>query len=258
VRALGLGIAAALLLAAVPSTATAEVVQQGSLRVSLDAELSPHALPRARSAPVGIEFSGQILTTDGADPPQLRRIVLRLNRHGRIDTAGLPRCRLDQIQPARTDEARQACGASLVGGGTFKADVALPDQSPYPSNGRILAFNGVLDGRPVIFVHIYGTEPLPTSNVLAFKLSKEGGQFGTKLVAELPQVASDWGFVSGLDLTLRRTFRRKGETRSYLSARCPAPEGFRAAPFTLAHVVFDFEDGRTLGAPLTRSCGVRR
>jgi len=258
VRALKVGVAAALLLAATPSAATPEVVQQGSLRVSVDAKLAPRTLPRHGAAPVGVEFSGRIATTDGTEPPQLRKIVLRLNRHGRIDTTGLPHCRLDLIQPARTEDALRACGSSLVGGGSFQADVALPDQSPYPSDGKILAFNGRLRGRPVIYIHIYGPEPLPISNVLTFELRKDDGQFGSKLVAELPQVAADWGYVSGLDLSLRRTYMRDGRKRSYLSASCPAPSGFRAATYSLARVSFGFGDGRTLSSTLTRSCGVRR
>lgn len=256
-RALKVGIAAALLLAAMPPAATPEVMQQGSLRVSVDARLLPRTLPRLEAAPVGVKFSGRIATIDDTDPPQLRKIVLRLNRHGRMDTAGLPRCRLDLIQPARTEDALRACGSSLVGSGSFQADVALPDQSPYPSNGRILAFNGRLDGRPVIYVHIYGPEPLPISNVLTFELRKDNGRFGRKLVAELPRVAADWGFVSGLDLTLQRTYRRDGRVRSYLSALCPAPGNARSATFTLAQASFSFEGGATLGESLVRSCGVR-
>lgn len=256
-KALKIGVVAGLLLAATPHPANAEVIQKEGLRVSFDAALSPHALPRQGSAPVQASFSGRISSVDGQAPPQLQKVVLRLNRHGRLDPTGLPRCRLEQIQPASTADAKRVCGASLVGRGTFEANVALPDQSPYPSNGTILAFNGSLGGRPVIYIHIYGTEPLPTSNVLAFQIRRDSGRFGTRLVAVLPSVAADWGFVSGINLKLRRTFVRDGRKRSYLSASCPAPTGFRAVSYSLAQVSFEFDDGRTLGSTLTRSCGAR-
>lgn len=256
-RALKVGIAAAALLVAMPASASSEAIQKGGLRVSFDARLSPHALPRKGAAPVQAHFSGDITTSDGEAPPQLRKIVLRLNRHGRIDTAGLPQCSYHQIQPSSTADAKRICGPALVGRGTFRASVALPDQSPYPSNGTILAFNGSFHGRPVIFLHIYGTEPLPTSSVLPFELRRDRGQFGTKLVANLPQVAAEWGFVSGLSLSLRRIFRHGGSTRSYLSASCPAPPGFPGTTFSLAQVSFGFDDGRTLSSTLIRSCGVR-
>jgi hypothetical protein len=239
------------------SIATAEVTQQGTLRVSFEGKIAPHRLPRTTKAPVAVTLAGDIKTTDGADPPQLRTISLAINRNGKLDYRGLPRCNFHQIQPSTTAEAKAACKRSLVGSGTFKANVALPEQSPFPSNGTILAFNGNLHGRPVIYAHIYGTEPLPTSFVLPFAIHQSSGNYATTLIAQLPQVAAEWGFVSGVSLTLRRNFTYKGRRRSYLSAGCPAPAGFPGATFAFARAAFGFEDGMTLSSTLTRSCGVK-
>jgi hypothetical protein len=248
--------AAALLVTAVP--AWGEVAQQGTLRVSFEGGIAPHALPRVGKAPVAVTLAGNIKTTDGQDPPQLRTISLAINKNGRLDYKGLPRCNFHQIQPASTVEAKESCHRSLVGKGTFKANVALPEQSPFPSNGTILAFNGNLHGKPVIYAHIYGTEPLPTSFVLPFHIRQRGGGgYATTLVADLPQVAAQWGFVSGVSLTLQRNFTYNGKRHSYLSAGCPAPKGFPGATFPFAKAAFGFEDGRTLRSTLTRSCGVR-
>jgi hypothetical protein len=38
----------------------------------------------------------------------------------------------------------EACDGSLVGRGHFSADVELPEQTSFPSEGRILAFDGRL------------------------------------------------------------------------------------------------------------------
>jgi hypothetical protein len=160
----------AALLAVGAGIAGAETVQKGNLRVSFTGAIAPHDLPRGGTAPIAVTLSGEIGTTDGRDPPQLRTIGLAINRKGRLDYKGLPRCSFHQIQPATMAEALSSCKRSLVGMGTFKAHVALPEQSPFPSNGRILAFNGTLDGKPVIYAHIYGTRPLPQSFVLAFHL----------------------------------------------------------------------------------------
>ena len=235
----------------------AEVSQRGNLRVSFAGKIAPHSLPRVGTAPVAVSLAGEIKTTDGSKPPQLRTISMAINRNGHLDNHGLPRCNYHQIQPASTAEAKAACGRSLVGTGTFKADVALPDQSPFPSDGKILAFNGNLHGKPVIYAHIYGTEPLPTSFVLPFEIKKAQGDYGTKLVAELPQVAAEWGFVSGVSLTLQRSFVYKGKRRSYLSAGCPAPKGFGGASFPFAKASFGFEDGRTLSSTMRRACAVQ-
>jgi hypothetical protein len=243
---------AALLGAAV--AAQAEISQEGNLRVRFDGGISPHALPRHGTAPVTVSMSGAIETTDGQTPPQLRTIAVAINRRGRLDHHGLPRCNYHQIQPASTAEARASCERSLVGRGTFQADVALPEQSPFPSDGTILAFNGNLHGQAVIYAHIYGTKPLPTSFTLPFHIEKGSGDYATVLVAEMPRVGSEWGFVSGLTLTLGRSFRYRGERRDYLSAGCPAPPGFPGAVFPFARARFAFEGGRTLATTLTRSC----
>ncbi|HEX5714351.1 MAG TPA: hypothetical protein VFX85_13660 [Solirubrobacterales bacterium] len=237
--------------------ALAEVVQNGTLRVSFEGKVAPKQLPRGTKAPVAVTLAGNIKTTDGQDPPQLRTITMAINRNGKLDYKGLPRCNFHQIQPASTIEAKASCKKSLVGTGTFKASVALPDQSPFPSNGQILAFNGNLHGKPVVYAHIYGTEPLPTSFVLPFQIKQGGGNYATTLVAELPQVAADWGFVQGVSLTLQRQFSYKGRTHSYLSAGCPAPKGFPGAVFSFARASFGFEDGRTLSSTMTRDCKVR-
>jgi hypothetical protein len=251
-------VVAALICLALVGIARAEIAQKGNLRVAVGGEISPHKLPREGSAPVSVSISADISTTDRSTPPQLRTVSLAINRNGVIDQRGLPSCRLDQIQPASTPEAREACPGAIVGFGSFRANVSLPEQSPYPSNGEIVAFNGRMHGKPVIFAHIYGTEPLPTSVTLPFELQHHSkGAFGVSLVARLPRVAAQWGYISGVSLTLKRRFRYHGESRSYASAGCPAPKGFPGATFTFAKASFGFAGGKKIDSKLTRSCGVR-
>ena len=244
---------------ATAAIAHAEVTQQGPLRVSFGGQIKPRALPRQGAAPVSVSLSGEIETIDNSTPPQLRTIKMAINRHGHFDYNGLPVCHLHQVQPASTQEARESCPDSLVGNGTFKANVALPDQSPFPQDGKILAFNGTLHGEPVIFAHIYGTEPLPTSFTLPFVLKQSAkGTFATTLIAHLPQVAAKWGYISGVSLRLQRSFRYRGKTHSYVSAGCPAPVGFPGTTFTFARASFGFEGGENLSSAMTRSCGVSK
>jgi hypothetical protein len=251
-----LAAALAVLLAAGSTLASAEVVQKGHLRVSFQGEFSPHALPRQGAAPIAVAIGGRISTTDGSPPPQLRRISLEINRTGRLSAAGLPVCGVRDIQPSTNQGALEACGDSLVGTGSFSANVELPEQAPFPSRGKILAFAGREGGRPVILAHVYGTEPIPTSYTLPFRVGFARGDFGTVLTASLPQVTSDWGFVTGLDLRLNRRFRFHGKRRSYLSAGCPAPAGFPGASFPLVRASFAFAHGATLTSVLNRSCRV--
>lgn len=240
---------------AVPA-ATAEFAQKEGLRVAFDGGIAPRALPRHGEAPVAVTLGGTITTTDGSTPPQLRTISLAINRNGRLDYRGLPACHYHQIQPASTPEAIEACRRSLVGKGRFRAKVVLPEQSPFPSAGKVVAFNGILHGRRVVFAHIYGTAPLPQSQVLAFELGRGKGGYRTTLTAELPRVAAEWGYVSSVSLTLERRFRYRGRPRSFVSGSCPAPSKFTLATFPLARASFGFEDGRVLTATLVRSCKV--
>lgn len=230
------------------------IVQRGPVRVKFDGKLTPQALPRHGAAPVGIAIDARISGTRGGTPPQLRRIAIEINRHGHFSTKGLPVCEERDIQPSTTTGARAACGASLVGEGHFAANVKLPKQSPFPSSGKVLAFNGHLHGKPAILAHIYGTQPVPTSIVLAFSIRKSRGTYGTVLETSLPGATGNWGYVTGLEMKLHRSFRYRGKRRSYLSAGCPAPAGFPGTSFPLARTSFAFAGGMTLVSVLNRSC----
>ena len=62
--------------------------------------------------------------------------------------------------------------------------------------------------------------------------------------------------MTGLSMTLRRSFRFRGTRHSYLSAGCPAPAGFHGAVFPLARTSFAFAGHRTLTSVLNRTCKV--
>jgi hypothetical protein len=242
-----LAAAAALLALAAPSLA--EVVQKDGVRVKLAAEISPTALPRSGGAPVALSLSSRIVPTTAGDLPKLERIAIAINSHGELQSKGIPVCRLGKIKPSTTAQALAACRSSLVGEGRFSASIAIAEQSPFPSEGKVLAFNGKLNGKPALFAHIYGVEPVPTSYVLPFLIGKAHGAYGALLEASLPAVTGEWGYVTGVDLDLQSR---------YLSAACPAPPGFTAAPFPLMKTSFDFQGGPKLDSTLTRNCKVRR
>lgn len=243
--------ATALLLA---TPAAAELIQEGGVRVAVSGGLEPKRLPRHGTAPIEVSIGGRISSTGQGDPPQLESVSFAFNKAGKLDTAGVPKCRLGKIDPSTTQEALLACRPSLVGEGHFSANVRFPEQSPFPSDGKVLAFNGALRGEPAIFAHIYGTKPIPTSLVLPLMIHKGKGAFATRLDASLPQVAGKWGYVTGLSLRLGKTFSSRGKTKSFLSAGCPAPKGFPGAIFPLVRTSFAFVGGRTLTTTLNRSC----
>jgi DNA-binding beta-propeller fold protein YncE len=235
----------------------AVVIQRAGIKVSLEGKLAPRKLPRHGSAPVRVAVGAKIAAAEGKDPPQLRTISIAINRYGRFDPSGLPICTERDIQPATNQNALVACKDSLVGVGSFSARVGLSQQAPFPSEGKMYAFNAKLGGKPAILAHVYGTSPVPTSFTFPFVLKETKGTYGTVLTAKLPQAAGNSGYISGLAMNLGRNFTFKGKRHSYLSASCPAPKGFSKAVFPLAHAGFFFKGGRRLGSTLVRSCDVR-
>ncbi|HEX6780620.1 MAG TPA: hypothetical protein VF125_01180 [Solirubrobacterales bacterium] len=236
------------------SAAGAETVQKGGLRVAFTGKISPTRLPRQGSAPIAVTVGGQIATVDGAPPPQLQGIEIAINRAGRLDPKGLPSCTYADVQPSTTAAAQAACGPAKVGEGSFAANVVIPEQSPFPSEGKIVAFNGVERGRPVILAHVYGTVPVPLSYTLVLRMTHGKGTWGTVLSASLPAVTSDVAYVTGISLTLDRRFQSGGKTVGYVAAGCPAPKGFPGAVFPLARASFSFGAAGTLSSTLNRSC----
>jgi hypothetical protein len=252
---LGAALFAWLLLSA---TAFAEVVQQGDLRVSIAAQIKPYRLPRADPGPIKVLLGGHVFTSTGATPPQLRRMTILINRHGELRPGSVATCRLGQIHPATTAQALERCGPALVGSGHFWASVVLPEQGVYHTTGRLLAFNGLVGGKPAFLAQIYTTQPFPSSFVVPFSIRHiDHGPYGTELSGALPEALGNWGFVDRIKMTLGREVQAEGQTRSYLDASCPAPKGTDRASFSLALANFYFAGGETLSATVPKSCGVK-
>src|ERR1700710_3159999 len=64
----------------------------GSTVVSTTATIFPRALPAKRNVPVTVSSITGIKKTDGAQPPQLSRLIFGFDKNGSVDTKGLPVC----------------------------------------------------------------------------------------------------------------------------------------------------------------------
>lgn len=238
--------------------AQAELSQDGNLRISFKGSFAPHSLPRDRPVPVTVDLEGAISTTDGSHPPALRRIEIALNRSGKLSTAGLPACSGAGLQSTSTQTALQRCRPSLVGRGSFEADVQFPGAGLVPASGTMLAFFGKKEGNPALVLHLYATAPVQTTFILPLTIShRASGQFGTILSARIPTLAGGLGSVTKIDLTIGRTYTYRGQRRGFINASCAAPAGFPGALFLLARGSFHFADGRKIDTTLARDCRVR-
>lgn len=246
-------VAAAMLITTV---AHAELTERGDLFVRFQGGIDPTALPREQLAPITVSVGGTVKTLSGERPPALRKIRIELNRSGQLDAHGLPICRYGQLVAVGPRRALEACRDTLVGEGDYVGKTAFPEQATFPSQGHILAFNGLYRGREVILAHVYGTDPVPITRIIVFYIHHSGGTYGTTITGFLPDAVNHYGYVQGLTLRLHRTYTYRGRRRSYLSASCAAPSGFTAAAFPFARASMTFADERTLSSTLTRSCRV--
>lgn len=256
----GGAIAVALLLALGAATiARAEVEIQDGVIVAFDGGISPRALPRDGVAPVAVTIDSSFKSAEGTDPPpQLRTISIAINRRGKVFDRGLPTCRVRKIQPATIGAARRICGGAIVGSGHVQARVHLDNQPPFTFKGPMLVFHAKRSGGDRrLLAQVYGIKP-PSAFVLSFKIVKVPGELGTLIKTSLPQSARDWAYVTQFDMKLKRTYIYKGRKHSFVSAGCPAPDGFTIGFYKFAKADFGFGASAHVTSELNRECAVRQ
>lgn len=235
-----------------------EIIQKGDLRVKFGAEFTPSTLPRQRAAPITVEVAGAITTTDGTHPPPLRRLEMEINRHGRIETTGLPTCTAPLLQSTTTEEALARCGDARVGSGSSQAQLALGAGKDIPATGRVTVFNSRHDGKPALLLHLFIGVPVRVTMVVPITIGhRREGEYGTVLRAPIPKLGGGLGSVTEIELKLGRRYAFGGKRRSYLAAACSAPEGVGSVPFPFLRGKFRFEAHRKIVASLLKSCTVR-
>jgi hypothetical protein len=250
-------LATALLAVGLSAPASGELAQVGNLQVAFNGGIAPLKLPRSEAVPVTVRTEGKVKTTDRSVPPKLERIVLAINSNGKIQTKGLATCSLAKLESLNSASAKKVCGEAEIGHGNVTSRVSLPGQGAFASNGNLLAFNGVVGGKPAILAQVASGAPLPLTYVIVFEVNKTSGTYGTELVGTLPPIASEYGYISAFNLSLGRTYTYKGEKLSYASASCPAPSGFPGATFPFAKAAYEFAGGVKVSSTLVRECKVR-
>ena len=118
--------------------------RRATCEVKFEGELTPRSLPRASQAPVNVSVSAKITPVGNAELPQLRTDVdrdqpLREDQHQ--GPAGLRTRTTSSPRPPPTRSPSAA--SSLVGEGTFTANVPESGRAPFPAEGKLYAFNGV-------------------------------------------------------------------------------------------------------------------
>jgi hypothetical protein len=254
------GLVAVALLAtlAVGVAARGDTVTERGVTVSFDGGISPRALPRTEAVPVAVRVDGSFKSAEGADPPpQLQTIAVKINRRGKIFDRGLPTCQVRKIQPATMAAAKRICGGAIVGNGHIQARIHLSNQQPFTFDGPMLIFHAKRsEGGRRLLAQVYGHKP-PSAFVLNFKILKVPGELGTLIKTSVSKSARKWAYVTRFEMKLRRIYTYRGQEHSFVSASCPAPEGFTIGLYQFARASFGFAGGLHVTSKLIRECAVR-
>jgi hypothetical protein len=240
---------AAVVLLAAAGTAIALRLQAGNIVVTTDGGFSPTTLPKHEFAPIKLHGYGQISTADGTTPPILETIVLWFDKHGSVETRGLPVCTPGKLAATTTAVARKLCAGAIVGTGFGKAVVNFPEQPAIAATSPLTIFNGPRKhGNPTVLAHAHLTVPVATTFVVPIEIQKvHDGRYGFKTVAKIPKIAGGNGTPIYGRLSIGREWQYKGKTLSYVNASCPDGR-------LQAKGQFRFKDGTLLGGTLLKPC----
>jgi hypothetical protein len=233
----------------VAASATALVLTAGNIVVTTDGGFAPTTLPKHKFAPIHLHGYGKISTVSGELPPVLETVTLWFDKHGSVETRGLPVCTKGKLAATTTPQARKLCPGAIVGKGTGKAVVKFPEQPPIPVTSPITIFNGPRkNGNPTVLAHAHLTVPAPSTYIVPIEIQKvHDGRYGFKTVATIPKIAGGAGVPLYANLKIGRTWKYKGKTLSYVNAACPDGR-------LQAKGEFVFKDGTVLRGELLKRC----
>lgn len=216
-------VVAALLLLVVVGSAVAIKLRAANLIITTDGGFTPTTLPKHKYAPIKLHGFGKIETEDGSPPPILETVTIWFDKHGEVETRGLPTCTPGKLAATTTKQARKLCPGAIVGTGFGKAVVVFPEQPPIPAGTPLTLFNAEpKHGNPVVLVHAHLTVPGPTTFVVPIEIQRvQNGRYGFKTVAKIPKIAGGSGIPLYARLRVGREWNYKGKRLSFANASCP-------------------------------------
>jgi hypothetical protein len=257
IRALAVAVAAVVVLAAAGSAlgvkkVTKIRIQAGDIVVNGEGGFTPTALPKNVDAPITLFGRGNISTVSGDYPPVLETIEFEFDKHGSVDTTGLPKCSAAKLKATTVPVARKLCPGAIVGEGRGTAVVLFPEQAPIKASSPITLFNGPrIGGDPSVLAHAHLTVPAPTTFIVPVRIETiHNGRYGYRVHARIPKIAGGAGHPLSGSLTVGRKWTFKGKKHSYVNARC-------ADGRLQAVGEFGFKDGTQMSGTFLSPCQIR-
>ncbi|MDQ2632040.1 MAG: hypothetical protein M3Y75_13865 [Actinomycetota bacterium] len=230
-------------------SAAAIVLRAGNLVITTDGGFTPTTLPKKGYAPIKLHGFGNIETSDGTYPPILETVTIWFDKHGEVETRGLPVCTPGKLAATTVPQARKLCPGAIVGKGFGKAVVVFPESRPIPASSAITLFNARPKGRnPVVLAHAHLKDPVSSTFVVPIEIEKvNAGRYGFKTEAKIPRIAGGSGIPLYARLKVGREWKYKGKTLSYANAGCPDGR-------LQAKGEFEFKDGTFLQGSVFKRC----
>jgi hypothetical protein len=219
--------------------------------VSATAEISPRALPARGEAPVTVSSVTRIGTSDGSTPSTLREISFLFDKHGSVDTRGLPVCTMARLADTTPAVARKRCAGAIVGEGVGRAEVDLPGEAARRIGSPLTFFNAPpVGGQPSLIVHAYETVPAPKTLLALLTIERvHRGRYGFRVRIAVPPIAEGYGAATLAKATIGRTWKRGGRTVGYTNAYC-------AGGRLQVYGTLSFTDGGLFPGTLVSPCHV--
>lgn len=248
-----ISIAAVLGLLVLAGTAGALKIRVGDLVLNADGGFAPTALPKYRDAPISLYGHARLSTVSGELPPIVETVTVEFDRHGSVQTTGLPVCHPDELEATTVPQARRNCGGSIIGKGVGSAIVAFPEQKPFIISSPITGFNGPKkNGQPTVLAHAYTDVPVPTTFVVPIVVERiNKGVYGYRTKAKIPKIAGGAGHGISISGKVGRKWTYRGRRYSFVNARCETGHLQARGEAT-------FDDGTVLSGTLVKRCTVRR
>lgn len=225
----------------------------GNIVIIATGGFTPTTLPKHENAPIKLYGQAKFTTTDGTRPSPLRRLTIEFDKHGAVETRGLPKCSKKKLEATTTKTARRLCPGAIVGTGFGTALVELPEQQGIEASSPLTLFNGPQrNGNPTVLGHAHLDYPAPTTYVILIEIEKiNNGRYGFRTVADFPRIVNDYGSPLKGNLKIGREWTYKGKRLSYANAHC-------ADGRLQAHAEFSFKNGDSVDGTVFRPCKVAK
>ncbi|HMI82432.1 MAG TPA: hypothetical protein VK480_11640 [Solirubrobacterales bacterium] len=204
--------ALALIGAAVAAAASRVTSPDGTFEVALDGWVKPARLAAAGATPISLHLGSEVISADGAEPPDMRELTLEADRDVSLDVSGLPVCRM--LGMPVSPPPWGSCREGIVGQGRMTILYSAPEGEPTPVTSKLVVYNGGVKGRTTNFwVRTYLPVPKPNVSLARMKVKRVNkGRYGLEVKVSIPTLAARFGTLLSFDLTLGRKI---------LSASCP-------------------------------------